>query len=565
MAKRTVNRTARRLKKNRYGLSPDAPLLHQDHSRPVTRRDFLRQGFITGTGVTLGGSLFSLFANPRAAQAALSSDLTTLADNLTDCSLGAIGTKVPFICFDLAGGSNIIGSNVLAGGQGGYINDPITAAGYSKMGIPGGMVPGVMDPMASAMSGPLNDWIDTRLGLPFHSDSGFLRGILEKVDLISTAPNINGAVIPARSDNDTGNNPHNPMYRIAASGADGDVVTLIGSRNSESGGNSMAPPMSVNPSFRPTKVDRPSDVTGMVDTGDLTKVLTEDDAKAVMESIARLSEKKASKINAFTEITANTVVQDLVKCGYLNAADIADRFVGVDVDPAGDGDIVNQDTGLPSSERGAAIFSQDEWTGNDGGEFRKTAAVMKMVIDQHAGAGTITMGGFDYHTGDRSTGERRDLRAGRCMGACLEYAARRGQPLMMYVFSDGSVASNGATDGTMDGRGKGVWTGDNSSTAGAFFLVYNPNANGGQATLFSGDTLGDVSHQQIGWFRSDGSVETASSIAANNVNLLVDTVVLNYLALHGSNYRDVYRSLFPNNDLGTDAHMMSLTAFDPIR
>ena len=49
---------------------------------------------------------------------------------------------------------------------------------------------------------------------------------------------------------------------------------------------------------------------------------------------------------------------------------------------------------------------------------------MKLVVEGYAGAGTISMGGFDYHTGDRATGEVRDLRAGRCMGACLEYAAR---------------------------------------------------------------------------------------------------------------------------------------------
>ncbi len=53
---------------------------------------------------------------------------------------------------------------------------------------------------------------------------------------------------------------------------------------------------------------------------------------------------------------------------------------------------------------------------------------MKLVIDGNAGAGTISMGGFDYHTGDRATGEARDLRAGRCIGACLEYAALDDQP-----------------------------------------------------------------------------------------------------------------------------------------
>ena len=43
---------------------------------------------------------------------------------------------------------------------------------------------------------------------------------------------LNGAVIPARSDNDTGNNPHNPLYGIATAGADGSILTLAGTENS---------------------------------------------------------------------------------------------------------------------------------------------------------------------------------------------------------------------------------------------------------------------------------------------------------------------------------------------
>ncbi len=69
-------------------------------------------------------------------------------------------------------------------------------------------------------------------------------------------------------------------------------------------------------------------------------------------------------------------------------------------------------------------------------------------------------------------------------------------------------------------------------------------------------------HQQIGWFRSGGSVETASSPAANNVNLLVETVVLNYLALHGE--QNLFPTLFPAHGLGNAALIDSLTAFDPI-
>jgi hypothetical protein len=145
------------------------------------------------------------------------------------------------------------------------------------------------------------------------------------------------------------------------------------------------------------------------------------------------------------------------------------------------------------------------------------------------------------------------------MGACLEYAARRGVPLMLYVFSDGSLSADGVVDNTADGRGKFMWTSDNQQTAASFFLVYNPQ---GRAQLFTGDGRPPEQHQQIGWFRRDASVETASTPAANNVNLLVETAVLNYLALHGEQGR--FATLFPGHGLGSATLRDSLTAFNPI-
>ena len=57
------------MSKRKHPLHPDAPLLHLNHPRPVTRRDFLRQGFLSGMGMTIGGSVLSLFAHPRHALA----------------------------------------------------------------------------------------------------------------------------------------------------------------------------------------------------------------------------------------------------------------------------------------------------------------------------------------------------------------------------------------------------------------------------------------------------------------------------------------------------------------
>jgi hypothetical protein len=517
-------------------LRPDEPLRLASHRRPVTRREFLAQGFIRGLGLLAAPSVFSLFANPRAAWASLSTDLDALKSACGIKSLGA--GKIPFICFDLAGGANIAGSNVLVGKQGGQL-DFLSTAGYSKLGLPGDMTPMVINPATGT-----SDFTNSGFGLAFHSESAMLRGIQEKA--AARAAMINGAVIPARSDNDTGNNPHNPMYGIARAGANGSLLALIGSRSSDSGGNSMAPASMFDPALRPTKVDRPSDVTGMVDTGQLIGVLNQTDAVAVMESIERISAMKLNQVN--TRVSTDDVIKDLVTCGYVKAADIADRFGDPSsLDPSRDPDIVGA----------GGIFSQAEFDAD--AEFRKTASVMKMVVNGFAGAGTITLGGYDYHTGDRATGELRDLRAGRCIGACLEYAARAGVPLMVYVFSDGSVASNGMTDNSADGGGKGVWTGDNSSTAASFFMVYNP---GGRPQLLGADAAAQALHQQLGYFRADGSVESGATPAANQVNLLVETVILNYMALHGE--QDQFASLFPKNGLGNAALMDSLTAFQPI-
>lgn len=533
------------MSKKRQSLHPNDPLLHPDHPRPRTRREFLRQGLITGGAVVTGSSLLNLFLSPEA-QAIDSNLLYPTNDIGANCISGA-GARIPFICFDLAGGANFASSNVLVGQQGGQ-TARMDAAAYRMHGLPA-------DRIADGTA-----FTNSELGLLFHSESALLAGILSKLAVAGRA-NVNGAVIPARSENDTGNNPHNPLYAIARTGALGQAATLIGSVNSDSGGNSLAPsamPFSIDPALRPVKVDRPTDVTGLVGTGDtggVSSIISLQDAVRVMESAARITNSKLPNIDTLLGGATDTQIKQLIRCGYTKSAYLAEQFGDINaVDPGRDADI-----------RGATgIFSEAEWNGTDSGEFRKAASVMKMVINRMSGAGCVTMGGYDYHTGDRIAGERRDLRAGKCIGACLEYARRKNMPLMIYVFSDGSVFSNGTMDNTTltdNGTGttitvpagKGVWTGDSSTTASSFFLVYNPT---GRPQLIS------PARQQLGWFRANGGVETASSPGANNVNQLVEMVVLNYLALHNTNGINTFASTFPGHHLGASYDQWA--AFQPI-
>jgi hypothetical protein len=532
------------------------PLRHQDHPRPRTRREFLAQGFITGSATVVGPSLLAMLA-PRSARAMLDPDIKSL---LPPCSITTGAGKIPFICFDLAGGGNIAGSNVLVGGPNGQL-DFLSVAGYSKLGLPGTMVP---NPSTTG------NFIDSTFGLRFHSDSAHLRGIKTRVKTASAMTNTSGTVIPALSQNDTNTNPHNPMYAIYQYGARGGLLNLVGSDSSMSGGNSMSPPTMVIAAAQPTKVSSPADTQGLVSTGQLSTLLPHPaDITNVLESMKRISDAKYGQVTAYPSSPAlNTAAlgtgaasPGIAGCGYTKAAYTVDTYSSPSaVDASQDPNVVG-----PSG-----IFSAAEFQANS--DFQKTAAIMKLVIDGNAAAGTIEMGGFDYHSGNRMDGEARDLNLGNCIGACLEYAARVGKPVMIYVFSDGSLASNGMIDSSVGGRGKGVWTADNQSVASTYFLVYNPAGKPVAAQSNPEMSL------QLGNFNPDGSINTTGSPAGNNVPNLVQMVVLNYMALHGDVHNGFtlsdgtvvpsFPNLYPapnlNNTLGTGTALDPLIAFHPI-
>jgi hypothetical protein len=345
------------------------------------------------------------------------------------------------------------------------------------------------------------------------------------------------------------------MYAIWQVGARGALLDLIGSEATVSGGNSMAPASMINVAAQPTKIADSSDSQGLVNTGQLSALLPNaSDVTNVLESMKRISDAKYAQVQAYTSATANTNAMQIQACAYTKAAYLLNRYPSPSaIDPDVDPDIVGS----------SGIFSTAEYQSNT--DFQKTAAIMKLVVNGDAAAGTIEMDGFDYHTGDRATGETRDFTAGTCIGAVLEYAARKHKPVMIYVFSDGSLASNGMIDDSVAGRGKGVWTADNQNVAAAYFLVYNPAGKPQPAQKNPELSL------QLGYFNPDGSQNTTGNPAGNNVFNLVQMVVLNYMALHGTqgNFPTLYNTgpggTNPNNTLGsTPAQLDPLISFQTL-
>ena len=489
---------------------------HADHRRPISRRDFLAQGLIGGLGIVTAPSLLGLFAGARDARAAAA-----------DCGAGlALGSKgIPFMCFDLAGGANIAGSNVLVGKQGGHL-DLLDTAGYTKLGI-------------SSLPDASGANVDYSLGLPFHSQSSLLAGI-KAVASPEALNNVDGCVICARSNDDTQNNPHNPMYGIAKAGANGSILNLVGSSNSLSGGNSVAPTNHIEAKLRPTKIATERDTRGLIDVGKLSTQLGPTGSVEAMKAIEQLSALKTGKID---EADA---VKTLINSAYTGAREKIECNSDPNVlDPTADvkiQGIINK--ALNRATVDATVVTADS-------DFLKTSSVMKLVINGYAGAGTVQFGGYDYHTGNRTVGDAKDLKAGQAIGAALEYAHQQNKALMIYVFSDGAVSSDGKVDAV---NSKLVWTSDNGTCAAVFMLVYNPS--GGRPTLSKPDT------RQMGYYRANGSVETTAAPFANSVSTLAETVVLNYLALNGK--AGDFDKVLPNNGLGTATDWDKYIAFAPM-
>jgi hypothetical protein len=446
------------------------------HKKPVTRRDFLAQGLLSTTTVAMMPSLITLLSARRAFGA-------------ETCAAVQASTKTPFICVDLAGGANIAGSNVMVGKAGGQM-DFLSA--YEKLGLPTGMRP--------QNAGQ----VSTELGLAFHNDSGILRGI-RSVTSATTRANVDGVVFCTQSGDDTGNNPHNPTYWVAKSGLTGALTKLIGTNNTTSGGNAGSPAISVNPAIKPVRLSKPEDARNLVTLGQLNLQFTPTKVDRILGAINNMS---ASHLAAFQAKDLPTQLAEIVSCGYTKSR------------------AITQDNADNYDPRRDPLAMQVFPNIANNTEDQKVATIAKLVLDNIAGAGTITKGGYDYHNGNRADGEGKDFEAGVAIGQCLELAARKGKDLMIYVFTDGGVSSSGAADNSANGRGKGVWTGDSGERSAAFALVYR--AGTGRPSLRN-------NLRQIGYFADGGqAVDTQSSLIARNVENLSMAVLLNYMALDGT-------------------------------
>jgi hypothetical protein len=443
---------------------------HYSGHNPKSRRQFMAQGFLGMTAFALAPDLLMKGANAQTA---------------AGCVQAASAGLTPVIIIDLAGGGHIPGSNVIVGGAGGQMN---FLQSYSSLGLNANEHP--------SLAGQVNQ----DLGIAFHSQSGILRGIKD-VAAMNTQLQMDGTLFATISNDDTGNNQHNPMYWLNKAGAKGRLTQLAGTSDSASGGNSMAPAESVNPTVAPVRITSANDARNLVSLGGaLTGTFNNNQMDAILKSSAAVSK---NKLDAIPRRSLPEAIKQIVSCGFTGTADQVKQFAPNVVDPTMDATIT-------------AVFAGI----TDVNIRNRAAPIVKLVLDGFIGAGTIVLGGYDYHNNTRTTGDAMDRELGQLIGAIVETAARKQKDVVVYVLTDGGVGTNGAPDPT---NGRPVWTGDNGERSSTLMLVYKKD---GRPAMRS-------NRRQVGYFQANGAVNPTAMLTSNSVVNTSKAMVANYLALHG--------------------------------
>lgn len=453
------------------------PLISDRDHVLKSRRDFLAQGlFASAASLVL----------PFSARAAETCDVSGVS--------ALENPMIPVIVVDLAGGGNLAGANIMVGGANGQMD---FLPDYRSLGLSANEHP--------SLAGQLEDLTGNRTspqGLIFHSRSSMLEGLKLGASL-ATRQKTEGVIMCASSDDDTGNNPHNPMYWFHQAGARGAITQLVGTQGGTSGGNSQAPAMSIDMSVAPLTISRPADVLNLVGMGARTRGFAQNRESFLLRALDALSE---SRVKAISRRQMPDVVKDLMLCKMTKTQALLQNFTEESLNVTNDQAIMR------------AFSISTTQLSNDVRD--RVSSVTKMVLDGFAATGTITLGGYDYHDGTRTRGDSSDRQVGEVVGRILQIAAEKQKQVVVYVFTDGGVGTNGVLD---PANGRLVWSGDSGQRSSSVMFAYDPIQKPSMRTA----------NRQMGHYKAGGSVENNASPMSNSVNNLAKAVVLNYLALHG--------------------------------
>jgi hypothetical protein len=387
------------------------PIRPLGHGKPVTRRELISQGVISGGAMVLTPSfLGAIYSQTAEGQESIAGSCPQDPPNSN--------ADPAAIVIELSGGGNIAGANVFVGGPGGQGE---RLQSYASLG-----------------GGPATP-TTPQYGLVWNSTSRMLQGINSIITDQVIKDKVKGILYCTISNDDLQTNLYLPTHHLVHAGAFGNIAKLVGKFGNESGTRTVTGFKS--PGLTAVSINSPNDVRSIVERHKISLTLSD----AAMSRILETS--KNMGIDSLCKISRRSLSEQMAAicgCRYEKSYQLATKFSADALDPTKDAEI-NRIYGTANAT--------DE------------ACISKVVIDGNAGVGVILKDGYDYHDGTRTTGDAKDFEAGVTTGRILAYAASKGRAVSIMIVTDGGVSSNAS----------GAWVADSGVRGAALQFSYHPN------------------------------------------------------------------------------------------
>ncbi len=433
----------------------------KDHGKPVTRRDMLASGVIPFAASFAMPSWMQIFANAGVAQA-------------QDALCAKVGSTLPAFMQFKANGGFAAGMNFVANAAGGQM-----VKDFSKYG--GGT--------------DANLPIVTEFGnnAQFYAASGFLTG-LRAAALPATLKKAIFLGVPCRIGDDSGTQKLGLAGAVTKAGLVGSILPTLGTESTITG--LSAEPAMNRGSEPPLRVSRQQDLAGSLGVTGILANLSDEQKKRLFTTIQGVTK---AQTEALKGLNGAQTLSRLIQCANISNSDL----------------IVKGTNNLNISPLGNTAY-QTLWgingNTNQAAQNFVFASLVWNALNGNAGAVSLSMGGYDYHDGSRTTGDQRDTALGLMVGRALQSLALLQKAGFIVVCTDGAVSS------AVSGAPNAPWTSDGGGTSCIYAIYYDP-----VRTVSTGGF-------QIGQMTSKG-VADESFVTGGNPELAAGAVLLNYLSV----------------------------------
>lgn len=490
-----------------------------DHSvpcrhKPVTRRDFLARGLLTGvTYVTVPSVLSQLFQSTARAEM----------------------NGWVFVQINCAGGPSIHGNFL-----------PLMPSGDLPSSNMLSTNAGVSNPSTAAINRDYDVPSLTTISQMYVGMEDIFRGRFPagRTDISTQIkPRVQAATIVTNSGNDRSSNPIAVGEALVRAGMVGSLSGILGNNQSATGirqANALA-----SSTIRATFAGSVTDIQNAAKFTNAFTSLPENGLEAMANSIKRLSENQLRRLS---QLSDNEVISrvalaslsknaDLVKNRPLvDARQVAlyQRLFGLTA-PAADG------TGGTLVNNADAVI----------------ASLVKGAMDGHFGVAGFDIGGCDYHNQSLANTEAKDLEIGRRVGQVLRAAFESGKKAIVFLSSDGTNFGPRSTTNAWNGADRGELL-----TTWQLFIMDPtlPAGNPKRALVRSIPQIGVLSE---GYNSNQQTNPLHYAVNSSGAHRGAAAVVLNAIHLMNGGDTRIFDSLFSN--VFTREQKSSLLIWDPRR